>query len=977
MVVNDSQSFLDPESNYFNPISSSEYISIEEYNNSCSRENNGIGIISYNIRSFNANSDSLFTMFHNIQSHPSILVLSETWFDNNSTQEISGYTGYHVTRMQGRSGGVSLYVRQTIVSKLIPELSFVNASIEVCTIQIKVGRSSEFYVLGIYRPCRGNLEDFMDNLDLILGSNVLRNKACVLTGDLNINLLSDETSVHNFVNSMQSLHYVPLVTKPTRFPSVQGHSPSLIDHVWVNDITRDYSCQIIANNFTDHCPIYLKIFTNRNFGVTEERREIKFRLVNDENINKFEDMLVSFDWNSLQTNDVNNYLLQFMNSLNSMYCRSFPIKSKFISKEKSEKPWITSSLKQLINSKSKMFRLFQLNLITHSENNTYKNRVKTIIKNHKNEYLREYFRSNYNNLRNTWNMIKTITQLNPNRNVPKSIFFNNYEYMTDPEIANVFNEYFYNTPRMLAESVPPTNTDPLSFVKNNHISSFYLYPIRELECMKIIMNLKNTKEGINNIPVTMFKRFSGVYVGVLCNIINLSFRTGTFPDILKIARITPVFKKGDRTNIANYRPIAIVPFISKILEKCLSSRLYSFLDRNSILSGSQFGFRSGLSTSDAISNLVEHLYETLNYRLTAVNIFVDFSRAFDTVDHSILIKKLQYYGIHGTPLKLFSNYLNNRKQFVQINGHSSTLKTIDIGIGQGTSLGPLLFLIYINDLPNISKHFRTILYADDSTLTFRGDSICGLNDVCNRELDKFFDWTNSNKLTVNIDKTYFNIVSNNLNITPSSFNLCLNGRVLERRSSVMFLGVVLDERLKFDLHVTHISSKISKSIGVLYKLKSLLPFPTLKSLYFSFVYPYLLYSNIVWGSTFSSHLHPLRMLQKRVIRIINGAQFLDHTNELFLRNSILKFDDVNYYLVAIFMFKNQDLPMFYRNHEHNTRNANFPNSQFQRLTLTQHSIYFTGPVVWNSLPLNVKNSSSLDQFKILLKNYLISRYAQL
>ena len=192
----------------------------------------------------------------------------------------------------------------------------------------------------------------------------------------------------------------------------------------------------------------------------------------------------------------------------------------------------------------------------------------------------------------------------------------------------------------------------------------------------------------------------------------------------------------------------------------------------------------------------------------------------------------------------------------------------------------------------------------------------------------------------------------------------------------MFLGVLLDERLKFDLHVTHISSKISKSIGVLYKLKNLVPFPTLKSLYFSFVYPYLLYSNIVWGSTFSSHLHPLRMLQKRVIRIINGAQFLDHTNELFLRNSILKFDDVNYYLIAIFMFKNQDLPMFYSNHEHNTRHANLPNSQFQRLTLTQHSIYFTGPVVWNSLPPNVKNSSSLDQFKIILKNYLISCYAQ-
>ena len=177
--------------------------------------------------------------------------------------------------------------------------------------------------------------------------------------------------------------------------------------------------------------------------------------------------------------------------------------------------------------------------------------------------------------------------------------------------------------------------------------------------------------------------------------------------------------------------------------------------------------------------------------------------------------------------------------------------------------------------------------------------------------------------------------------------MCLNSRVLDRMSSVTFLGVVLDESLKFKLHIAHISTKISKSIGILYKLRNILPFQTLKSLYFSFVYPYLLYSNLVWGSTFSTHLQPLRVLQKRVIRIINGAQFLDHTNDLFLRNSILKFDDINYYLISIYMFKNHNLPIFYRTHNHNTRNANLPTPLFQRLTLNQHSIYFTGPVIWN------------------------------
>lgn len=190
----------------------------------------------------------------------------------------------------------------------------------------------------------------------------------------------------------------------------------------------------------------------------------------------------------------------------------------------------------------------------------------------------------------------------------------------------------------------------------------------------------------------------------------------------------------------------------------------------------------------------------------------------------------------------------------------------------------------------------------------------------------------------------------------------------------MFLGVVLDEKLKFSQHITHVSSKISKSIGILYKLRNYLPLSTMKSLYYSFVYPYLMYANLVWGSTYPCHLRSLELLQKKVIRIINCANFLDHTNELFLRNSILKLNDINLFLTALYMFNNKNSPRFSSNHDYNTRLNHAPNSQFQRLSLTQHSVFFRGPIVWNSLPENIKTCRTVENFKKKLKMHLINSY---
>ena len=436
-------------------------------------------------------------------------------------------------------------------------------------------------------------------------------------------------------------------------------------------------------------------------------------------------------------------------------------------------------------------------------------------------------------------------------------------------------------------------------------------------------------------------------------------------------------KKGDASSIENYRPISILPFISKILEKCIHSRLVSFLSSSNVLCAEQFGFRKNSSTADALISLTENFFENINKKLSTINVFVDYRKAFDTINHAILIRKLEAYGIRGVPLELFSSYLSNRSQRVIVNDKSSSLRMQTLGVPQGTCLGPLLFTIYINELPNISRKFKSLLFADDTTLTYDNSSYNFSSDFFNEELHNFYLWSVANRLSVNFDKTFYNVVSLSESDRASIPPVLISDKLISQCTSFNFLGVTIDDNLKFDQHVLHISKKISKSIGILSKLRIILPPFTLRSLYFSLVFPYLNYCNVVYGGAYACHLKPLEALQKRAIRIINSAPFYSHTNDLFLRSQILKLADIFKLNVAIFMFKNRNNLDFQVPHDHYTRSSLELVSNFQRLSLTQKSLFFVGPKLWNTIPAFVKQSPSTNIFKSRYKRYLLGLYGNL
>ena len=401
---------------------------------------------------------------------------------------------------------------------------------------------------------------------------------------------------------------------------------------------------------------------------------------------------------------------------------------------------------------------------------------------------------------------------------------------------------------------------------------------------------------------------------------------------------------------------------------------------NNLFTPNQYGFLKGKSTNDAVMHLTENIYDCFNGTdgSFCINIFIDFHKCFDTIDHTILIRKLELYGITGTLLNIVKNYLVNRTQSVRIQNSVSPPLPITKGVPQGSVLGPLLFLFFINDLPNISDAFTPVLYADDTTLSFRCQSTTDATLYCNRDLLKFYNWAVSNKLSINfdIDKTYFMIHTfRNLDLTDLHINLGNN--ILSKRVVSKFLGVMVDEKLKFKDHIELISKKISKSIGIIYKLAQLkMPFNVLKQLYYNLIYSHLNYNVCSYASTYNTHLYKLFLLQKRAVRIINNAPFLAHTDPLFYSSGILKIYDIYKLNVGLYMYDHGVHTQRIRSHGYSTRRGGELVPGFARLTLTENSMLVAGPNVWSSIPDDIKNSPSRNSFKFEYKRFLLSSYNQ-
>ena len=429
--------------------------------------------------------------------------------------------------------------------------------------------------------------------------------------------------------------------------------------------------------------------------------------------------------------------------------------------------------------------------------------------------------------------------------------------------------------------------------------------------------------------------------------------------------------------------------------------LYTFLENHDILFQNQFGIRKNNSTVYALAQITETIKESIDKGKYGCGIFIDLRKAFDTVNHGILLQKLEHYGIRENTLDWFQSYLSDRKQFVDINGKPSELLGTTCGVPQGSVLGPLLFLIYINDLPNISTILNFYLFADDTNIYYESSSLDKLESTINRELNKLYLWLNVNRLSLNIDKTNFIVFHPYNKPVKKRITIKINNKAIIEKEYIKYLGVLIDSILSWKHHVSNISKKISRSIGIMYKLRHFLPLKVLKNVYYSLVYSHIVYAIEVWGSTSKTEMNKILILQKKAMRLMTYKDSypiipgpLLPSGPIFYQLKTLKVVDIYHLQVAKFVFKSMNLTtplnikewfkLNHESHDHKTR-ANFniadnTNTKNVFIPMVRTSNYglkqlkSNGPRIWNSLPTNITNSTSLSTFTKKLKVHYSSQY---
>ena len=459
---------------------------------------------------------------------------------------------------------------------------------------------------------------------------------------------------------------------------------------------------------------------------------------------------------------------------------------------------------------------------------------------------------------------------------------------------------------------------------------------------------------------------------------NTCIEQGIFPDRLKIAELTPIFKKGDKLNVSNWRPISLLSPFSKLFEIHLHTQLTKFINKHNILHPYQYGFRRNSSTEQAITQITDEISANIQDNFFTCSVFIDLTKAFDTIDHSILMSKLNNYGIRGIPAKLFLSYLTNRKQKTKINNIFSNSQILTCGIPQGSILGPEFFNIYINDLPK-SSLFSVRLFADDAYLTLRHNNPDILEHLVNQELIKTNEWIRINKLTINYKKTNFIIFFRTKH--NKCYRITMNNNLLERVTETRYLGVYLDEQLNWQYHLKKLKSKIAMASYILIKSRKYLDLRTLKMLYYSTVYPHITYCVTAWGGISNSALQPIIKLQKKIIRYITFSTYTSPSKTLFIYLNFLPFNSIYKLNMSILMYKIQNnlitgsynLTPLNKKHKYNTRlaqNSNFYQN-FQRTKLGQSTCSAQGLRIWRQVPVLMK-SLPLHMFKKNLKQYLIN-----
>lgn len=815
-------------------------------------------------------------------------------------------------------------------------------------------------ILCVYRPPKRKncyFDIFFDKLSKLLQDLSLKKMKVIVSGDFNINLLENNNKVTEFKEIISSFNLKFSIHESTR--KISG---TCLDNILFN--LKGCKGKVVDLALSDHTAQILTCPVKPSFCI--KYWYIFRRDYNQENMNKFKECIQSLTFSEIyDISDPNEAFNHFYDLFLLFYNLCFPTKRIKISARVRPK-WLTTGIKLCCKRKRAL-------LWTYRKRKTLDNklklkqldlRLKKIIKSTQKCQNDNFIRNADNKSKAMW---KIINGNNDNRGKETIELNIQGNLVNDPlEIANLFNNYFI-------ENTFDTNLNNKIPTLNNNSNSVFMCPTIPKDIHKIIMSLKNTgSTGYDGISTHILKLVSSDISPVLSHVINLSIEKGVFPERLKKTIIKPLFKKNDKTDLTCYRPIALIPVLSKVFERVIYKSITLFFERNKLFAPEQFGFRQNKTIHQAIYNFLKLAMNRVDNNLPVCALFMDLTKAFDFVDHKILLTKLYSYGIRGNIHNLIESYLSDRQQCTQITkictkskkeiDYFSQNKTVRCGVPQGSVLGPLLFNIYINDLPSVTNN-QTILFADDSTVLFTKPDKNSIQDDINMTLKNIVNWLTLNKLKINLTKTYLMTFKNRVS-RIGDLNINYDGNIIESITTTKFLGLYIDNNLKWQSHIDHLKTKISQNSYALYILAKTVGRDTVITAYHANVSSLLRYGIIFWGNCTNNK--SVFIAQKKCIRAIVGIRQRESCREAFKSLKILTLTCM--YIIECVMFVRGNFHLF--DHHKIKRQNHKLILPASKSALFRNSVFVVALEIYNHLPKCLINIESNSILKFRLKRLL-------